>query len=254
MACGQCGKYQSCFSGCCPLPPPKPACFSVSVGTTTTGEPGTAAQVTNSGDSCNAVLNFVIPQGEKGENGTNGTPGQAATISIGTVETTDSCENVSVTNSGTEQNAVLNFVIPCAKANETNIVTAVNPSEQTTASERKLNFEITSALKGTALSHAAGSGDIVINDTGIYQAVFRAVVTPAAGAALPATEILGIYLNNSAVTGASAVKYFTTDTEAENMSVTAFFNIETLPAVLSIYSSAENFAVTDAAFTVIKIG
>lgn len=39
---------------------------SVTIGTTTTGEPGTNASVTNSGTDTNAVLNFTIPRGDTG--------------------------------------------------------------------------------------------------------------------------------------------------------------------------------------------
>ncbi len=42
------------------------AVASVRVGTTTTGAPGTAARVTNSGDTLDAVLNFEIPRGDAG--------------------------------------------------------------------------------------------------------------------------------------------------------------------------------------------
>ncbi len=42
---------------------------TVTVGTTMTGLPGTAAQVTNAGSSQNAVLNFTIPQGQQGPAG-----------------------------------------------------------------------------------------------------------------------------------------------------------------------------------------
>ena len=48
---------------------------SVTVGGTTTGEPGTNASVTNSGDTQNVVLNFTIPRGETGQPGTNGEDG-----------------------------------------------------------------------------------------------------------------------------------------------------------------------------------
>ena len=41
----------------------------------TTGEPGTDAAVTNTGTSAAAVLNFVIPRGEKGETGAKGDTG-----------------------------------------------------------------------------------------------------------------------------------------------------------------------------------
>lgn len=43
------------------------AAATISIGETTTGEPGTQASVTNTGTETAAVLNFTIPQGEKGE-------------------------------------------------------------------------------------------------------------------------------------------------------------------------------------------
>ena len=45
---------------------------SVTVGTTTTGRPGTSAMVTNVGTAQNAVLNFRVPQGPKGDTGNDG--------------------------------------------------------------------------------------------------------------------------------------------------------------------------------------
>ena len=48
---------------------------SVEVGNTTTGAPGTQANVTNSGDTHNAVFNFTVPQGPTGPAGTNGETG-----------------------------------------------------------------------------------------------------------------------------------------------------------------------------------
>lgn len=40
---------------------------TIEVGSTSTGEPGTDAQVTNSGNSSHAVLDFVIPRGDPGQ-------------------------------------------------------------------------------------------------------------------------------------------------------------------------------------------
>jgi hypothetical protein len=48
---------------------------TVTVGTVTTGAPGTAAAVTNSGTSSAAVLNFTIPQGATGSGGAAGASG-----------------------------------------------------------------------------------------------------------------------------------------------------------------------------------
>ena len=48
---------------------------TISVGIVSTGEPGTQASVTNAGTDSTAVLNFVIPRGEKGEPGPKGETG-----------------------------------------------------------------------------------------------------------------------------------------------------------------------------------
>jgi hypothetical protein len=45
------------------------------VGTTDTGEAGTAAVVTNSGTPSNVVLDFIIPRGETGATGATGPTG-----------------------------------------------------------------------------------------------------------------------------------------------------------------------------------
>ena len=45
------------------------------VGNTTTGAPGTQANVTNSGDTHNAVFNFTLPQGPTGPRGAAGQTG-----------------------------------------------------------------------------------------------------------------------------------------------------------------------------------
>ena len=76
---------------------------TVIVGTTTTGEPGTKAQVTNVGTKTDAILNFTIPKGATGAAGT------AATIEIRSVK---SGTTAKVTNVGTSTNAILDFVLP----------------------------------------------------------------------------------------------------------------------------------------------
>lgn len=85
---------------------------TITVGTTTTLDPDSAAYVRNVGDEKHAVLQFGIPKGETGVSGVDGTDGQAATIQIGSVETVDSASDAAVENVGTENAAVLNFSIP----------------------------------------------------------------------------------------------------------------------------------------------
>lgn len=48
---------------------------TIEIGTVTTGLPGSDADVTNSGDTHNAVFNFTIPRGDKGEKGDTGETG-----------------------------------------------------------------------------------------------------------------------------------------------------------------------------------
>lgn len=85
---------------------------TVSVGTTSTGLPGTNASVTNTGTSSAAVLDFTIPRGEKGDKGDTGSTGSAATVEVGATSTGAAGTNASVTNTGTSSAAVLNFTIP----------------------------------------------------------------------------------------------------------------------------------------------
>lgn len=94
------------------------AAATVSIGTTTTGEAGTEASVTNSGDSQNAVLNFTIPRGEKGEPGEPGAKGEpgaqgpATAVSVGETTTGEPGTSASVTSTPTEDGIALQFTIP----------------------------------------------------------------------------------------------------------------------------------------------
>jgi len=100
---------------------------TVVVGTVSTGDAGTQAQVINVGDEYDAIFNFTIPQGIQGMQGTpgndglpgkngvdgsQGIPGQAATIKVGMVTTGSAGTQASVTNVGTAQDAEFDIVIP----------------------------------------------------------------------------------------------------------------------------------------------
>ena len=55
---------------------------TVKVGTTTTGEPGTDASVTNSGTETEAILNFIIPRGDPGATGPQGPKGDTGATGL----------------------------------------------------------------------------------------------------------------------------------------------------------------------------
>ena len=117
-----------CFQPVTPCCPPRPTCnATVTIGTTTTLDPGAQAYVNNTGTAQNAILNFGIPRGLPGPTGATGATGpqgpigpqgpvgedgDAATITVGTVTALDPGATPTVVNSGTDQAAVLDFGIP----------------------------------------------------------------------------------------------------------------------------------------------
>lgn len=76
---------------------------TLSIGTVTTGDPGTSASAAITGTSPSQTLSLSIPRGDTG---------QAATIAVGTVTTGTPGGSASVTNVGTSGAAVFNFTIP----------------------------------------------------------------------------------------------------------------------------------------------
>lgn len=79
---------------------------TITVGETKTGEPGTDAEVTNTGTSTDAILNFVIPRGSGGGGG------DAPTITVGETTTGEPGTPANVVNTGTSTDVVLEFTIP----------------------------------------------------------------------------------------------------------------------------------------------
>jgi hypothetical protein len=91
---------------------------TIDVGSVTTGAAGTSASIVNSGTTGDAVFDFVIPKGDKGDQGIQGIKGDqgiqgdtgpANSLVVGTVSSTDTAPQVSIT--GTAPNQTINFVL-----------------------------------------------------------------------------------------------------------------------------------------------
>ncbi len=138
---------------------PRGIAGTIEVGTVTTGAAGTQAEVTNSGDEHDAVLDFKIPQGARGN---------AATVRVGSVEMVATDDPPEVTNSGTATDAVFNFKIPRGPVGATGhesylyVAYAENTDGRgfslTPAASRKYRAEIQSdaPIKTPTLSDFAG--------------------------------------------------------------------------------------------------
>lgn len=94
---------------------------SLTVGTVTTGDPGTDAAVEITGEAPNQTVNFTIPRGQQGQqgatgadgaDGADGEPGPANTLTIGTVTTGEPGAQAAATITGESPNQVLNLTIP----------------------------------------------------------------------------------------------------------------------------------------------
>ena len=113
------------------------------VGSTSTGNAGTNANVTMTDSNNVYTLNFVIPKGEKGDTGAAGTKGQdgakgadgiTPTLKVGTVTTLAAGSNATVTMSKNNNEYTLNFGIPKGNKGDTGAsggsgeTTVVNPT------------------------------------------------------------------------------------------------------------------------------
>lgn len=69
---------------------------TVTIGATTTGEPGTQAQVTNTGTAKDPILEFTIPRGPQGPQGPQGEPGSAGNIDTTPVSFTQASSRANI--------------------------------------------------------------------------------------------------------------------------------------------------------------
>ena len=117
---------QTCCCGT--RPPVDPGVTpTLTIGTVTTGEPGSEADASIPGTAPNFVLNLTIPQGEtgpqgeqgiqgiqgeQGETGPAGADGLTPNLTIGTVTTGEPGTEATASITGTAPNFVLNLTIP----------------------------------------------------------------------------------------------------------------------------------------------
>jgi hypothetical protein len=100
----------------------------ISIGTTTTGLPGSSAVATITGATPSRKLNLTIPQGPVGATGPTNI------LTIGTVTDTAAGGQPAATLTGTSPNQVLNLVLPRGASNALSLGTVTTGAEGTQAS------------------------------------------------------------------------------------------------------------------------
>ena len=192
---------------------------TITVGTVAVGAPGTLPIVTNVGTAQNAILNFVIPQGPQGiqgiqgiqgpqgltgptgPTGAQGPAGEAATITVGTVTTG---ETAAVTNVGTAQNAIFDFVIPVAQ--ET-IAFANLQNETAAALTTTGNIPLT-LLEENELTTVGDT--VTLTEAGVYQVEYMV------SAADPVDATVGLIVDGANVANTNRILDATTNTVTYN--------------------------------------
>ena len=100
---------------------------TITIGTTTTGDPGTDASVTNSGTVQNAILNFTIPRGETGPTGAQGPQGETGATGeqgpAGEVATNEYGYKYDTTNDSITLTANTVTTVPLAQTGPLNVIT-----------------------------------------------------------------------------------------------------------------------------------
>lgn len=195
---------------------PQGAAATIAVGTVTTGAPGSAVVVTNSGTPGAAVFDFTIPAGATGAAGEAGATGpQGPQGPAGATGAT-----------GPQG--------PAGPAVALNVNTAVNTASQTpAAANAALTFATTQTAVGTAITHTAGSGDFILTQAGTYEISYHTTVTNAAGITPP--TLVGMHL----ASGGTAIP----GTES-TVTIAAAGNIATLTGTTTVQVTAPPVTIT----------
>lgn len=162
-----------------------------------------------------------------------------------------------MTNSGTENDAIFDFVIPRGEpggGGTPEVLATVDSTGQPTTANTALTFNDTPLISGTSITHTAGSADINITQTGIYQATFHGTAAVNAGTTIPATLTARLLLNGTPVPGATATHTFSSSNEVATVAFDIPFRVDPAPATIQVVPEQDGFTLNDAALTVTRLG
>ena len=178
-------------------------------------------------------------------------------MSVGTVTTGDPGTQAAVTNSGTENNAVLDFTIPQGAAGTNppvQLLSAYSIPAQAGTTSTPLVFDRTGVSYGAAAEHTANSPDFTITQPGVYTLAFSGSFAPGNGAAFPLNVGITAQLGGTDIPGASAQHTFQSASDVANLSFTVPFAVTTAPAALQVVGAGTTFLYSDLSATITRNG
>lgn len=135
---------------------------SVTIGAVTTGAPGSAAIVTNSGSPSAAIFNFTVPAGQPGSNGGTGATGATPNLQIGTIATLAPGSSATAGMRGTAANPLLDLGLPAGVQGIQGVVGPAGPTGQTgaTGATPQLGIGTVSTLPAGSAATATIAGTL----------------------------------------------------------------------------------------------
>ena len=220
-----------------------------------TGATGTAGATGPTGPT--GPTGATGEEGEEGAIGATGPTGMAATIQVGSVVTGEPGTEAKVTNSGDENHAILDFVIPQGASGgdvPLEVLSAYSTPSQPGTNGAALIFDRNYLENGAAISHSANSAEFTIQEPGFYHVSFHGTLSPASGVNFPLPLSVYLQQQGTAVPGASAFHTFQTTSDTSNVAFTQIIEVTSTPTTLDIIGEGGNFIYSNVSMVIYKLG
>ena len=171
--------------------------------------------------------------------------------------TGDAGTDAAVTNSGTNRDAVFDFVIPrgdTGKCCKPKFFNAFSTPAQPGSDGSALLFDRNGASQGSAISHAAGASAFTVNTPGNYVVSFHATLSPASGSDFPLPALIYLENQGTQVPGTGVQHIFHTTADAANVAFAQVVQVPSAPATLKFVASGGSFLYSDASASIWYLG
>ena len=197
------------------------------------------------------------PQGEtgpQGPQGETGPQGEAATITVGAVTTGEPGTNVVITNSGTSQDAVLNFTIPRGAAGGTvQSLAIVDTDPKIISGVGEIKFTASPYVNSQSFDYTPGTTEISIVNNGVYQAFFHCTVVASSGSTIPTSITIELRSDGTLIPGSPSRHIFRSTGESASVTLSTSILVTDAPIRLTVYLEGDEVVITDCSLTIIRL-
>ena len=217
------------------------------------------------------------PTGPTGPTGLTGATGSAASIAVRSATTAEPEQPASVNNSGDQNNAVLDFVIPRGATGSTgpsgptgatgatgptgptgatgegavsNLLAAFNPSAQTRTASGALTFPNDSIIAGNAITHSAPD-TFLLAEPGIYEIIYRASAQSSTAVTTPLGVSISLALNGAVLPGSAISSTLDFTSSVRTLGGTMMVDVASSPNTLAVVNE-QNAITYNNAFIIIQ--